>query len=314
LTIDLLIVLDMPQYSRDYLAEKYTVHYVPDPDDHLRFLRDPLAKKIRAVQTNGSFGLKRPCIEAMPALEIICAIGAGFEGIDVTAARERGIVVTNGAGANAASVAEQSWALLLATVRRVPWCDRAVRDGRWDEARAIMPSVTGKKLGIFGLGHVGMEMAKRGAMGFDMEVGYCNRKRRTDVPYRYFDRLQDLAAWSDVLMIAAPGGPETRHAVNRDVLRALGPEGFLINVARGSLLDSEALIEALRDGGIAGAGLDVIEGEPAVPQGFLDLQRLVLSPHVAAYSPEAIKSMIHKVRANLDAHFAGKPVLSPIPD
>jgi lactate dehydrogenase-like 2-hydroxyacid dehydrogenase len=313
LTIDLLIVLDMPQYSRDHLAEAYTVHYWPNPADHPRLLQDPLMKKIRAVQTNGSFGIKRPYIEAMPALEIICAIGAGFEGIDVDAARERGIVVTNGAGANAASVAEQAWALLLATVRRVPWCDRAVREGRWGEARKIMPSVTRKKLGIFGLGHVGMEMAKRGALGFDMEVGYCSRTRRADVSYCYFDRLQDLAAWCDVLMIAAPGGPETHHAVNREILQALGPEGFLINVARGSLVDSNALIEALREERIAGAGLDVIEGEPAVPQAFPDLPRLVLSPHVAAYSPDAIKAMIHKVRANLDAHFAGKPVLTPIP-
>jgi lactate dehydrogenase-like 2-hydroxyacid dehydrogenase len=313
LTIDLLIVLDMPQYSRDHLAEAYTVHYWPNPADHPRLLQDPLMKKIRAVQTNGSFGIKRPYIEAMPALEIICAIGAGFEGIDVDAARERGIVVTNGAGANAASVAEQAWALLLSTVRRVPWCDRAVREGRWNEARKIMPSVTGKNLGIFGLGHVGMQMARRGAMGFDMEVGYCSRTRRADVSYRYFDRLQDLAAWCDVLMIAAPGGPETYHAVNREILQALGPAGFLINVARGSLVDSNALIEALREERIAGAGLDVIEGEPAVPQAFLDLPRLLLSPHVAAQSPDAIKAMIHKVRANLDAHFAGRPVLSPIP-
>lgn len=313
MTIDLLIVLDMPQYSRDHLAEAYTVHYWPNPADHPRLLQDPLMKKIRAVQTNGSFGIKRPYIEAMPALEIICAIGAGFEGIDVDAARERGIVVTNGAGANAASVAEQAWALLLSTVRRVPWCDRAVREGRWNEARKIMPSVTGKNLGIFGLGHVGMQMARRGAMGFDMEVGYCSRTRRADVSYRYFDRLQDLAAWCDVLMIAAPGGPETYHAVNREILQALGPAGFLINVARGSLVDSNALIEALREERIAGAGLDVIEGEPAVPQAFLDLPRLLLSPHVAAQSPDAIKAMIHKVRANLDAHFAGRPVLSPIP-
>ncbi len=311
--IDLLVVLDMPQYSRDHLAEHYTVHYWPNPADHPRLLSDPLAKKIRAVQTNGSYGLKRRYIEAMPALEIICAVGAGFEGIDVEAARERGIVVTNGAGANAASVAEQAWALLLATVRRVPWCDRAVREGRWDEARKIVPSVTGKKLGIFGLGHVGQQMAKRGAYGFDMEVGYCSRTRRTDVDYRYFDRLEDLATWCDVLMIAAPGGPETHHAVDRDILRALGPDGYLINVARGSLVDSNALIDALREERIAGAGLDVIEGEPAVPAGFRDLDRLVLSPHIGAYSPEAIRSMIHKVRANLDAHFAGKPVLSPIP-
>jgi lactate dehydrogenase-like 2-hydroxyacid dehydrogenase len=310
--IDVLVVLDMPQYSRDHLAETYTVHYWPDPGDHARFLQSPAAQKIRAVQTNGSFGLKRHHIDGLPALEIICAIGAGFEGIDVAAARERGIVVTNGAGANAVTVADQAWALLMATVRRVPWCDRGVREGRWDDVRSIMPSVTGRKLGIFGLGTIGMQVAKR-AFGFDMVLGYCNRKPRGDVTYRYFDRLQDLAAWCDVLMIAAPGGPATKHAVGPEVLDALGPEGFLVNVARGSLVDSTALIAALRDGRIAGAGLDVIEGEPAVPAGFLDLDTLVLSPHVGGYSPEAVRSMIHMVRANLDAHFAGQPVLSPVP-
>jgi len=303
----------MPQYSRDHLAEAYAVHYVPDPANHAAFLQSPAAKRIRAVQTNGSFGLKRWHMDALPALEIICAIGAGFEGIDVAAAHERGIVVTNSPGANASTVADQAWALLLGAVRRVPWCDRAVREGRWHDARALEPSITGKKLGIFGLGHVGMQMAKRGAGGFDMEVGYCSRKRRADVSYRYFDRLLDLAAWCDVLMIAAPGGPETRHAVNSDVLDALGPEGFLVNVARGSLVDSNALIDALRDERIAGAGLDVIEGEPVVPEGFLGLSRLVLSPHIGGFSPQAMRSMIHTVRANLDAHFAGKPVLSPIP-
>jgi lactate dehydrogenase-like 2-hydroxyacid dehydrogenase len=313
LTIDLLIVLEMPQYSRDHLAEAYTVHYWPDPKDHARFLASPIAKTIRAVQTNGSFGLKRPYIEAMPALEIICAMGAGFEGIDVAAARERGIVVTNGAGANAISVADQAWALLLGTVRRVPWCDRGVREGRWSEVRAMESSITGKKLGIFGLGHVGMQMAKRGALGFDMEVGYCSRKPRDGVSYRYFDRLRDLAAWCDVLMIATPGGPETHHAVNSEVLHALGPDGFLVNVARGSVVDSGALADALREERIAGAGLDVIEGEPIVPEGFIGLPRLVLSPHVGGLSPEAMRAMIHKVRANLDAHFSGNPVLSPIP-
>ncbi len=265
MAIDLLINLEMPQYSRDHLAEAYTVHYWPDPADHPRLLRDPVLKRIRAVQTNGSYGLKRPFIEAMPKLEIICAVGAGFEGIDLEAARERGIAVTNGAGANAATVADQAWALLLGAVRRVPWCDRGVRDGRWAEVRTATPSLAGKKLGIFGLGHVGRAMARRGA-GFDMEIGYHSRRRRDDIPYSYFDSLLALAAWCDVLMVAAPGGPATYHAVGREVLDALGSEGYLVNIARGSLVDSDAVIEALRDQRIAGAGLDVIEGEPAVPE------------------------------------------------
>ena len=175
-----------------------------------------------------------------------------------------------------------------------------------------MPAITGKKLGVFGLGNMGNEIARRGR-AFDMEVAYCNRSRRSDVDYRYFDRLPDLAAWCDVLMIGAPGGPATRHAVNADVLAALGPEGYLVNVSRGTVVDSQALIAALRDGKIAGAGLDVIEGEPAVPPELAADARVVLSPHIGGFAIGAAHAMMRGVRANLDAHFAGKPVPSPVP-
>jgi lactate dehydrogenase-like 2-hydroxyacid dehydrogenase len=308
-----MVVLEMPEYSRAHLAEKYQVHYWPDTATHHQRLDDPLLKKIRAVQTNGSYGLKRPMIEAMPKLEIICAVGAGYEGIDLAAARERGIVVTHGPGTNADTVADQAWALLMGTVRRVPVCDAGVKAGRWDEVRIEMPSVHGKKLGIFGLGHIGGAVAKRGARGFEMEVGYFGRNRKPDSPYLYFDKLGDMAAWCDILVICAPSDKTTYHAVGRETLERLGPEGFVINVSRGALLDNDALVEALRNKRIAGAGLDVIEGEPAVPEAFKTLENLVLSPHVGGFSPEAIRNMIHRVRANLDAHFAGKPVLSPVP-
>lgn len=310
--IDLAIVLEMPGATREHLAERYAVHYWPDPADHARLLASPLARRIRAVQTNGSFGLKRPYMEAMPALEIVSIVGAGFEGVDLEAARERGIVVTYGAGVNAPYVAEQAWALLLAAVRRVPYCDRAVREGRWDEARQPMPTISGRRLGIFGLGHIGGELARRGR-AFDMEVGYCSRAPRAGVDYRYFARLPDLASWCDVLMIAAPGGPATYHAVNAEVLSALGPKGYLVNISRGTLVDSKALASALREERIAGAGLDVLEGEPAVPPDLAAEPRVVLSPHVGGFSQDAIDAMARKVRANLDAHFAGRPVLSPVP-
>jgi lactate dehydrogenase-like 2-hydroxyacid dehydrogenase len=311
--IDLMVVLEMPDYSRSHLAEKYQVHYWPDTATHNQRLDDPLLKTIRAVQTNGSYGLKRPMIEAMTNLEIICAVGAGYEGIDLEAARERGIIVTHNPGANANTVADQAWALLLGTVRRVAVSDRGVKAGRWDEVRIEMPGVHGKKLGIFGLGYIGSAVARRGAAGFDMDVGYFGRHRKPDVSYRYFDRLDDLAMWCDVLVICAPSDKATYHAVNREILRQLGPDGFVVNVSRGSLLDSDALADALRTGQIAGAGLDVIEGEPTVPESFRTLDNLVLSPHVGGFSPEAIRSMIHRVRDNLDAHFAGKPPLTPVP-
>jgi lactate dehydrogenase-like 2-hydroxyacid dehydrogenase len=311
--IDLLINLKMEPLCIEHLAEHYSVHYWPDPATHDVLLKDSVLKKIRAVQTNGSYGLKRPFIDVMPNLEIICAIGAGFEGIDLDAARERGIPVTHGPGTNATAVADQAWALLLAAFRRIPWCDQSMRAGGGEETRKIMPIPTGKKLGIFGLGHIGKQIAKRG-LGFDMEIGYFGRKPQQGVPYRYFDSLKALAEWCDVLSVSAPGGPETRHIVNAEIFDALGPTGFLINTARGSLVDGEALATALRGERIAGAGIDVIEGEPAVPDSFIRLQRLVMSPHTGGYAPEAVWNMISLVRDNMDAHFAGKPVLSPVPE
>ena len=310
--IDLAIVLEMPEVSLTYYTPPYVAHYWPDPADHAGHLASPIAKRIRAVQTNGSFGFKRNDMDALPALEIIAIVGAGFEGVDLAAARERGIVVTYGAGVNASAVAEQAWALLLATVHEVPLRDRGVRDGRWKELKSPLPNITGRKLGIFGLGHIGKAMSRRG-VGFEMEIGYFSRTRQHDDPYRCFDRLVDLAAWCDVLMVAAPGGPGTYHAVNADVLEALGPRGYVVNIARGTIVDSDALIDALREGRIAGAGLDVVEGEPAVPPALAGDPRVVWSPHIGGHSPDAITAMVRKVRANLDAHFAGHPVLSPVP-
>jgi lactate dehydrogenase-like 2-hydroxyacid dehydrogenase len=310
--IDVAIVLDMDPFMIEHLAERYKVHYWPDLKDNPGRLQGAEAKRIRAVQTNGSYGLKRDQMEALPALEIIAVVGAGFEGVDLAAARERGIVVTYGAGLNAAAVAEQAWALLLAVVHEVPRRDRGLRDGLWSEIRSSLPNVTGRKLGIFGLGNIGKAMARRGA-GFEMEIGYASRTRQPDVPYRYFDRLVDLAGWCDVLMVAAPGGPATRHAVNAEVLNALGPKGYVVNIARGTIVDSSALGEALRAGRVAGAGLDVFEGEPTRPPALVDAPNIVWSPHVGGHSPDASHAMVRKLRANLDAHFAGQPVLTPVP-
>lgn len=315
MAIDLLVNVNlaMREESIAFMAEKYAVHHVPNNRDNPALVDAAVLARVRAVFTNGSFGIKRALIEAMPQLEIIAAIGAGVENVDLAAARERDVVVTYGPGANASSVADHAWALILGAMRRVPWCDKGVREGRWREVRQPAPTVAGKRLGIFGLGHVGMEIARRGAGGFAMEVGYRSRRRRDEVPYRYFDSLKELAAWSDVLVLAAPGGADTHHIVDADILDALGPQGFLVNIGRGSLLDTGALIAALAQGRIAGAGIDVIEGEPTVPEGFVGLERLVLSPHLGATSPEANQAMLQLLRDNLDAHFAGRPVLTPVP-
>jgi lactate dehydrogenase-like 2-hydroxyacid dehydrogenase len=176
----------------------------------------------------------------------------------------------------------------------------------------MRPNVSRKRLGIVGLGHIGARIARRAA-GFDMEVGYHNRKPRDDAPsLRYFDSVEALARWSDFLMVATPGGAGTRHLIGEAVLEALGPRGFVVNVSRGSVVDTAALARALAAGTIAGAGLDVYEGEPEAPQALIALRNVVLSPHVGGRSPEALAASVDNFLENARRHFAGEPVLTPI--
>ncbi|WP_338663366.1 NAD(P)-dependent oxidoreductase [Pararoseomonas sp. SCSIO 73927] len=266
--------------------------------------------RFRAVLTNGSTGLTAAEMERMPALEIVLAQGAGFERIDVAAARARGLVVTHGPGTNDSSVADHAMALLLAAARGIVRADAAVRRGAWP--RLTRPAVFGKRLGILGLGRIGAAIAGRGAGGFGMAVGYCGRQRQEGVEHAFFPTPVALAAWCDFLVIATPGGAGTRHLVDAAVLDALGPEGFLINIARGTVVDTEALIAALRAGRIAGAALDVVEGEPVLPEGLAALENVTLTPHVAGRSPEAVAATIDLVIENLTAHFSGQPVLTPV--
>lgn len=268
---------------------------------------------LRAVLTNGATGFTAAEMDALPQLEIICAIGVGHETIDVAAARARGITVTYGPGTNAASVADHAMALLLALLRGVPQADAAVKRGEWMGARAPRPLVSGKRLGILGLGEIGLLIAQRAGAGFAMEIAYHNRRARPGCAHAWMESAQALAAWADVLLIAAPGGEATRHLVDATVLDALGRAGFLVNIGRGSVVDQAALIAALREGRIAGAALDVVDGEPVVPPAMLTLPNLIITPHIAGRSPEAILATAALVVENLRAHFAGRPVLTPVP-
>ncbi|WP_263262757.1 2-hydroxyacid dehydrogenase [Pseudomonas sp. RIT-PI-S] len=265
---------------------------------------------IDAVLTRGPLGLLAEEIAALPRLQIITVIGAGYERVDLAAAGERGIVVTNGAGVNAPAVADHAMALLLAVVRDIPRADASVRRGEW--SKVMRPSLAGKRLGVLGLGAVGMAIAKRAALGFGMTVGYHSRRPRGDVEYTWFADAYSLAAESDILIIATPGGEHTRKLVDAKVIAALGREGFLVNVARGSVVDTSALIDALRSGQLAGAGLDVFDDEPNVPDTLKALPNVVLTPHVAGLSPDAVKATVELVTQNLLAHFSGRPVLTPV--
>jgi lactate dehydrogenase-like 2-hydroxyacid dehydrogenase len=265
----------------------------------------------RAVLTHGGTGVTAAEIDAMPQLELICAMGAGYENIALEAARARGIAVANGAGTNDDCVADHAFGLLIAAVRGLVKLDRQCRDGVWRDVIPFPPNVSGRKLGIVGLGTIGQKIAKR-ASGFDMAIGYHNRKPKEGVAHRYFDSLLDLAGWADFLVVATPGGAGTKHLVDRAVLDALGPRGVLVNIARGSVVDTEALAAALREKRLGGAGLDVYESEPHRPEALVGLDTIVLTPHVAGWSPEAVTASVKRFLDNAEGHFSGRGVVSPV--
>lgn len=267
--------------------------------------------EIRAVLTNGTVGLDAASIVRLPKLELIGALGAGYENIARDAARARNIVVVNGAGTNDDCVADHAFALLLGVVRQIPALDRACREGVWRDELPFQPNFSGKKLGVIGLGNIGRKVAKR-ALGFDIEVGYHNRQPNADVNYTYFDSATALAQWADYLVVATPGGAGTKHLIDANVLAALGARGYLVNVARGSVVDTAALADALERGVIAGAGLDVYEGEPAPPALLTGSEHVVLTPHVGGRSPEAVAASVQMFVDNATCHFAGMPVLTPV--
>lgn len=267
--------------------------------------------RIQAVLTIGSIGLSAAQMQRMPALRLVCALGAGYENIDVAHAQAHGIAVGNGAGTNDDCVADHAMGLLIASVRGLVRLDRATRDGVWRTAMPLPPNVSHKRLGILGMGAIGAKIAQR-ALGFEMEIGYHNRSPRSGLPHRYFGDLLSLAQWADVLVVATPGGPGTRHLINTQVLDALGPQGHLVNIARGSVVDTAALAAAVREGRLAGAGLDVYESEPAPPAELLDLDAVVLTPHVGGWSPEAVQASVDRFIANMRCHLEGRPLVSPV--
>jgi D-3-phosphoglycerate dehydrogenase len=306
----LLVLIPLKDASRASVETAFHVVHAPDATQRAAAIATH-GETIRAVLTNGTTGLTAAEIDRMPQLEFVSALGAGYENLAVDHARSRDIVLVNGAGTNDHCVADHAFALLLAAVRDVPQLDQATRKGAWRDTLPMHPNVSGKRLGIVGLGNIGEKVARRGG-GFDMEIGYHNRKPREGSPLRYFDSVQGLAKWCDFLVVATPGGAGTRHLINKAVLDALGPDGFVVNVSRGSVVDTAALADALATGAIAGAGLDVYEGEPHPPEALLTLRNVVLTPHVGGRSPEAITASVDNFLANARRHFAGEAVLTPI--
>lgn len=270
---------------------------------------------VQALVTTGSVGATDALMAALPRLSLICCYGTGYERMDLEAARRRNILITHGADANAPDVAEMAVGLVLATHRRIPRADRMIRRGEWTKRIpnrfGAISGLTGARFGILGLGAIGLEIARR-MKGFDVEIGYCNRNRRSDVDFPFFPNAVELAAWSDVLMVVLRSDASNRHIINAEVLRALGPRGHLVNISRGWAVDEAALAEALRNNVIEGAALDVFDEEPHVPEAFMALENLVMTPHFGGGTEHAQRRMTASVIANLDAHFTGKPVVTPV--
>ncbi|WP_454691949.1 NAD(P)-dependent oxidoreductase [Achromobacter aloeverae] len=312
----LLILIEIKQTYLSLLEEAgFQLHFAVTPAERAG-VPAALAATVDAVLTNGSTGFDAHEMAAMPRLRIVCALGAGYEKIDLAAARARGIAVCNGRGANDASVADHALALLLAAARGIVHGDEVARQGNWGaSARIERPTLHGKRLGILGLGTIGRQVVRRAAGGFDMEIGYHNRRPVADDAgdLAYFDSPAALASWADFLVVATPGGAATHHLVDAAVLAALGPRGFLVNIARGSVVDTQALIAALHAGGIAGAALDVVEGEPdGMTPALFQAPNLTLTPHIAGRSPEAIAATVKLAAANLLACFEDRPLVTPV--
>jgi hydroxypyruvate reductase len=266
---------------------------------------------IRAMITAGGTPLGADIMDMMPKLAAIVCYGTGYDGVDIAAAVKRGIAVGHSPGANAASVADIAVTLMLAVTRRLLSADNYVRSGNWAAAKPSplmrpQPGNPGRRVGVYGMGEIGRKIAARVA-AFETEVGYFSRSRH-EVPYQYLPSLEALAEWCSVLMIAVRAGADTHHAVDAGILRKLGKDGYVVNISRGSVIDQQALVAALADESIAGAGLDVYDKEPHAPDQLTAFPNVVLTPHVGGHTLDSHMAMQDCVIANLEAFFAGKPL------
>ncbi|WP_279479631.1 2-hydroxyacid dehydrogenase [Aureimonas sp. SK2] len=286
------------------LSERFTVHRFFEAADSEAFLADH-AQRVRGVVTGGHIGIPAEIAASLPALEIVAINGVGFDKVDLAEAKGRGIRVSNTPDVLTEDVADLALGLVISVLRQIPRGDAHVRQNRWPDGDLPLGSkVSHRRYGIFGFGRIGQAIARR-LEGFDAELAYASRSP-VQTHVRNAGSLVELAAWSDVLIIAASASAETRNIVDASVLEALGPRGVLVNVARGSLVDEPALLDALESGGIAGAALDVFVDEPRVPQRFFTMPNVVLTPHMASATHETRQAMADLVLANLDAHFAGR--------
>lgn len=304
MSVQLLNAGRLPPALQQRLAADYTLTPLPPPPERTAFLAAHGAR-FEAVVTSAASGLDAATIAALPNLKVVSSFGVGLDRIDLDAARARGIAVGHTPEVLNDCVADLAFALLLDTARQVAAADRFVRRGDWARGGSwpLARKVSGARLGLVGLGRIGRTIARR-ATGFEMDLRYHSRRVVDGVPWVHAPVLADLARWADFLVVITAGGPATRHLVDAAVLDALGPDGFLVNVSRGSVVDEAALVQALQQGRIAGAGLDVYEDEPRVPEALFALDNVVLAPHIASATRETRQAMADRVAENLLSFFA----------
>src|SRR5215470_12845497 len=310
--IDVLSIGSFPEATDTELARRFAIthHFRRPPPEALSA---ELRARVRGIAVEANRGANRALIAALPKLEVISLFGVGTDAVDLAAARERGIPVTNTPDILTDEVADLAIGMMLASARQILFADGYVRDGSW-ASKGPIPlgrSVGGKTMGVIGLGGIGRAIADRGA-AFRMRVIYTGPRRKAGAPYEYIGDIVELARQSDYLLVACKGGPDTHHLLSADVIDALGPNGTLINVARGSVVDEAALIAALDEGRLGHAALDVFESEPTPSPELLQLPNVIVQPHHGSATVETRTAIGQLMIDNLSAHFDGKPLLTPI--
>lgn len=315
----ILLVTKVPRAFLKTLTDRYDVIGPLETPfaTHASALAPADAARVRAILTVGSVNFPPELLDLFPNLGLISCLGTGFEGVPLAEARRRGIIVTHSPNVNASAVADLAIGLLISAVRDLTVARHWLQAGNFKgNAGVRLPPVrglTGRRVGIYGLGAIGMKIAQRVA-AFETEIAYHNRKPRPEVEYPWHPTLASLAEWADVLMVAVRADASNRQAVNRAIMEKLGPDGIVVNISRGSVVDEAALAESIRDGTLRGAGLDVFEREPAVTPGLYELPHVALTPHIAGNTHEAQEAMHRLVLANLAAFFAGQPAITPVPE
>ena len=309
---DILTVAKLAPFLMEPLQAAFTVHDRLHETDAAAFAR--IAPSIQGICGSGESKVGAALMDQLPALRMISIMGVGYDGVDVAAAKARGVLVSHTPDVLNDDVADLAIALALNIARRIPQAERHVRAGLWPQGpMPLATKMSGARMGIVGMGRIGQAIATR-ARAFGMHVAYTARSAKPELPYTFHDQVTALAAQSDFLVIITPGGAGTRKLIDATVLQALGPKGYLINVARGSVVDEAALVTALQQGTIAGAALDVFENEPHVPEALRTLDNVVVVPHIGSATRATRQAMADLALENLHAFFAGERPPTPVPE